>query len=196
MSKKWQPKIQMRDPNTLSHYQRNTKVHTKAQVLKVANSIDKFGFTQPIVVDQDGVIIVGHCRREAAIQLNLKEVPVFVADHLTDDEVTALRITDNRIADAPWDADLLKFELSTLNLHEFDLGVLGFDMPELDKFLNDGEIGPEMFGGLRIATGQEDKVIPEPLRSIDFEPGTESEQGKLDQKKQTQCPSCGHEFEA
>lgn len=161
------PKIRLMNPSTLQPYSRNSKVHTKAQILKIANSIAKFGFVQPIVVDKDLVIAIGHGRREAAIQLNMKEVPVLVADHLTDDEVTALRITDNRIADAPWDADLLKFELTTLNMHEFDLDVLGFEMPELDKFLNDGEIGPELFGGSKVATGNEDKVEVLPVTHVE-----------------------------
>jgi hypothetical protein len=85
-------------------------------------------------------------------------------------------------------------------MHEFDLGVLGFEMPELDKFLNDGEIGPEMFGGSRVATGKEDVIKPEPLRAIDSKE-YEAKQGATEygedefQNFTHTCPRCGFSFD-
>ena len=165
----WTPSIVYKDPKTLIPYSRNAKVHTKSQVEKIANSIDKFGFTQPIVVDSDDVIILGHGRREAAIALNLKKVPVFIANHLTEDQSIALRITDNRVADAPWDVDLLRFDITSLNLHNFNLDVLGFEKNSLDKLLNNGEILPELLGGNKIADGTEEKYDLESVQSSQLE---------------------------
>ena len=78
----------------------------------MANSINEFGFKNPIIVDKNNVIISGHTRRLAALQLGLKEVPVIIGDDLTDAQVKAFRLADNRVAElAVWDEDLLKQEM-------------------------------------------------------------------------------------
>ena len=86
-------------------YEANTKTHPKEQIDKIVASIQRFGFDQPIVVDANGVIIKGHGRRLAAIQMNLKKVPVVVRDDLSRDEVRAARIADNQVAKSDDDID-------------------------------------------------------------------------------------------
>ena len=121
-------------------YEKNPR-HNEGAVEAVARSIKEFGWQQPIVVDKDMVVIVGHTRLKAAEQLGLTEVPVVVADHLTPEQVQAYRIADNKTGEiAEWDFALLPMELKDLQNADFDLSVLGFDPDELDKLLNgDGE---------------------------------------------------------
>jgi len=102
----------------------------------VAASLREFGFRQPIVVDQDGVIICGHTRWKAAQKLGLEKVPVHVAKDLSPAQIKAYRIADNQTATiAEWDFDLLPIELAELQGLDFDLGLLGFDQDELAKIL-------------------------------------------------------------
>ena len=100
---------------------------------KVASSIKEFGFQQPIVIDKNNTIIVGHTRFEAAKKLGLKEVPVPIAD-LTETQAKAYRIADNRLnEDASWDTKLLNLEFNDLLSKEFDLDLLGFTTDEVDN---------------------------------------------------------------
>jgi len=117
-------------------YEKNPR-HNEGAVEAVARSIKEFGWQQPIVVDKDMVVIVGHTRLKAAEQLGLTEVPVVVADHLTPEQVQAYRIADNKTGEiAEWDYALLPMELKDLQNADFDLSVLGFDADELDELLN------------------------------------------------------------
>lgn len=131
--------IQM-SPQRLTPYMNNTKLHPVAQVDKIAAQIAYAGFLQPIVVDKNHVIISGHGRREAALRLGLQEVPVIVADHLSEDEVKAARIADNKVAESDWDEDKLKFELGTLQSHDFDLKLTGFALKEIDNLFEDDAV--------------------------------------------------------
>ncbi len=120
-------------------YDKNPRYNDDA-VDAVAASIKEFGFQQPIVVDKDHVIIVGHTRVKAAEQLGLTEVPVVVADNLTPEQVQAYRIADNKTGEiAEWDYNLLPVEIKELQDANFDLSLLGFDAEELDKLLNGTE---------------------------------------------------------
>ncbi|GIW81673.1 MAG: methyltransferase [Gemmatales bacterium] len=102
-------------------------------------SIREFGFRQPIVVDTDGVIIVGHTRYKAAQKLSLEKVPVHVATELTPEQIKAYRIADNKTNElSDWDYDLLPIELGELQALDYDLGLLGFDQDELAKLLDPG----------------------------------------------------------
>lgn len=93
----------------------------------VANSIKEFGWQQPIVVDKDNVIIVGHTRYKAAKKLGMKEVPVVKADNLTDEQVKAYRLADNKTGElTDWDDDLLNDELD--NILDIDMSGFGFDL--------------------------------------------------------------------
>lgn len=101
-------------------YSKNAKKHDAKQVANVAESIRKYGFVQPVVVDREGVIVIGHCRALAAQQLGMEAVPCICVDHLTPEQVAALRIVDNKSNESEWDLTLLAEELSELDLSEFN----------------------------------------------------------------------------
>lgn len=116
-------------------YARNPRKNEGA-ITKVAASLAEFGWQQPIVVDKEMIIIAGHTRFAAAQRLGMKTVPVLVAEHLTDAQVKAYRIADNRVhQEAEWDIDLLKLEFSDLKSEDFDLAKTGFDEDELNDIL-------------------------------------------------------------
>jgi hypothetical protein len=122
----------------ITPYDKNPRLNDDA-VEAVARSIREFGFRQPIVVDDDGVVIIGHTRLKAAKSLGLGEVPVHVARGLSPEKIKALRIADNKTAEiAEWNLELLPIELAELQGMDFDLGLLGFDQDELAKLLDPG----------------------------------------------------------
>lgn len=131
-------KIELRPLAEIKPYQSNPR-HNDNAVDAVAESIRLYGFRQPIVVDPDGVIVVGHTRWKAAQKLGLADVPVHVATELTPEQVKAYRIADNKSADlATWDADLLAAELQGLGMSEDDLRRMGFTVEELGRLLDPG----------------------------------------------------------
>ena len=122
----------------LRPYEHNPRLNDQA-VDVVAASIREFGFRQPIVVDEDGVIIVGHTRYKAAQKLGLEKVPVHVAKGLSPEQIKAYRIADNKTSEiAEWNYELLPLELSQLKDANFDLGLLGFDADELAELMDPG----------------------------------------------------------
>ena len=124
-------KIEMRALDSLKEYGKNPRVIPPAAIEAVAKSLKAFGWRQPIVVDAEGVIIVGHARAKAAWSLGMTEVPVHVAN-LTPAQAKAYRIADNQTATlAAFDDDLLAAELADLKALDFDLDSLGFDADEL-----------------------------------------------------------------
>lgn len=110
-------------------YERNTKKHDKTQINNVAESIKQYGFVQPIVIDKDNVVVIGHCRLLAAKQLKMKEVPCVCVEDLTDEQVKALRIVDNKSNESEWDFDILPDELAELDFDGFDF-TFGIDDDE------------------------------------------------------------------
>lgn len=134
--------IQVWSIDKITPYENNAKRHPKEQVAKIAKSIQEFGWDQPIVVDRAGVIIKGHGRRMAALSLGLKEVPVWVRDDLTDEQVKAARLADNRAAISDIDGELLRKELRDL---EIDLTGI-FDAKEMEFFTADlGTVNEDVF---------------------------------------------------
>jgi DNA modification methylase len=132
-------KIELRKLSDIKPYPQNPRVNDDA-VDAVAASIREYGFRQPIVVDPEFVIIVGHTRWKAAQKLGLDKVPVHVAKDLTPAQIKAYRIADNQTNTlAEWDAELLPLELHDLEALDFDLSLLGFDEDDLNKWL-DGEV--------------------------------------------------------
>ena len=101
-------------------YEKNTKKHDDVQINNVAESIKQYGFVQPIVIDKNNVVVIGHCRLLAAKKLKLKEVPCVCVDDLTEEQVKALRIVDNKSNESEWDFDFLADELAELDLSDFD----------------------------------------------------------------------------
>jgi len=155
---------------SLVPYARNSRTHSQQQVDKIAASIREFGFLNPIIVDGQNGIIAGHGRVMAAQKLGLTDLPVIEASHLTEAQRRAYVIADNRLAlDAGWDNELLKVELQDLDAQGFDLSLTGFELGELTS------------------------LFDEP----NFAPGTEGDQGKLDElaPKMVQCPHCGQDFD-
>lgn len=122
-------------------YDKNAKKHDKKQINNVAQSIKKYGFVQPLVIDKDNVIVIGHCRALAAKQLDIKEVPCVRVDELTDEQVKALRLVDNKSNESDWDIDLLKQELEEIDLSafEFDWGIVA-DIEPTDKEVDEGAV--------------------------------------------------------
>ena len=151
----------------LIEYARNPRKNDHA-VDRVAAAIREFGFRVPVVAKSDGTVVDGHLRLKAAKKLGLTEVPVVLADDMTDLQIKAFRLSVNKMAElAEWDDELLAIELGELNAADFDMALIGFDA-----------------AGLALAMGL----------GADFEAGTEEDQGKLDEKSPTICPACGHEF--
>src|ERR1041384_7452418 len=107
---------------------RNPRPHSEEQVAQIAGSIAEFGFVNPVLVGDDGVIVAGHGRVLAARKLGLPDVPVIVLAHLTPTQRRALMIADNKIAEnAGWDDTMLASELAALKEEDVDLALLGFD---------------------------------------------------------------------
>ena len=128
--------IELRPLDQIKPYPGNPRQNDEA-VDAVAASLKEFGFRQPIVVDAEGVIIVGHTRYKAAQKLGLDRVPVHVATDLSPAQVKAYRIADNQTASiAEWDYELLPIELSALQEMNFELGLLGFDQEELQRIMS------------------------------------------------------------
>lgn len=128
-------KVELIDVAQVIPYANNPRKN-EAAVAKVAASIKEFGFRQPIVVDVNYTIIVGHTRLLAARALGLTEVPVHIAEGLTEAQIKAYRIADNRSnQEADWDDELLKIELGDLESNEFNLELTGFDLNELDNLM-------------------------------------------------------------
>lgn len=155
------PKIEIWDIAKIAPYPQNVKIHDPKQVAKIAESIKQFGWDQPIVVDQHGVIIKGHGRRLAAISLSMTTAPVWIRDDLTDQQVRASRLADNRAAISNIDSDLFKKEMATL---EFDLTSI-FDKKELDFMVadlaefNDEAFVPDLDGALVAAAAETEAMI-------------------------------------
>lgn len=117
-------------PGDLVPYEKNAKIHPPEQVERIANSIKRFGWQQPIVVDENNVVIIGHGRLIAAKELNLDTVPVVYASNLTEDEANALRLADNKLNESPWDFSHLEEELAALDIAGIDMSQFGFEIGE------------------------------------------------------------------
>jgi ParB-like chromosome segregation protein Spo0J len=152
-------------------YARNPRRNDHA-VEKIAAAIHEFGFRIPILAKSDGLVVDGHLRLKAARKLGLATVPVLLADDLTETQIKAFRLSVNRMAElAEWDSELLSLELQDLTALDYNLELLGWDGDQLAAMLNGAP---------------------------DFEPGTEADQGKLDElaPKLVTCPHCGVEFDS
>ena len=148
----------------LKPYARNAKMHGVDQVAKIAASMAEFGWTVPCLVSDDGELIAGHGRVLAAEKLGLKDAPVIVLGHLTDEQRRAYRIADNKLTElGEWDEAVLSGELQLLAAEDFDLSLLGITDEDLDALLQDPDVGDG-------ATEGEDD-IPEPPEDPVSRPG-------------------------
>lgn len=127
--------VERRSVEALLAYPRNPRMHADAQIDQIVASMRHFGWTVPVLIDEDDMIIAGHGRVMAARKLGLAEVPVMVARGWSEDDKRAYVIADNQLTiNSTWNEDLLKVELGDLAKAEFDLGLTGFDLSELDAF--------------------------------------------------------------
>ena len=124
---------------------RNARTHSRKQLRQIANSIERFGFTNPVLIDDEGRIIAGHGRVEAARLLGRARVPTLTLSHLSPAERRAYMIADNKLAlNAGWDPELLAQELQELIDVDFDMGLTGFSLAEIDLVLDDArEASPD-----------------------------------------------------
>jgi ParB-like chromosome segregation protein Spo0J len=122
--------IVMRKVSELTPYEKNAKTHDKRQIDNVAQSIKEMGWLQPLVVDRDGVVVVGHCRLLAAKKLKQKEVPCLIADDLTDEQIKKYRVLDNKLNESPWDLGLLAEDIEGLDFSGYEVE---FDIPTIEE---------------------------------------------------------------
>lgn len=181
-------------------YQRNAKKHDKKQIDNVAESLRLYGFVQPVVVDADNNIVIGHCRCLAAKKLGLEEVPVVKREDLTPEEANKLRLLDNKLNESDWDFSLLAEDLETLDFSDFDIDwgipesalakdVIEDDVPEIDEdaepIARRGDI--YQLGNHRLMCGDStsaddvkklvdgslvDLLLTDPPYNVDYEGGT------------------------
>lgn len=118
--------IQEIELSELKPYEKNAKKHPAEQVEHIANSLREFGWKQPIVIDRDNVIIAGHGRLLAALSLGWITAPCIYADDLTEDQIKAFRLADNKTAESDWDFDFLNIELDDIT--DIDMAQFGFDL--------------------------------------------------------------------
>ena len=129
--------LEARQPASLRPYDRNARRHSKKQIRQIADSISRFGFTNPVLVSDDGEIIAGHGRVEAAKLLGLDTVPTLRLSHLTETERRAYVLADNKLAlNAGWDTEILAIELQALVDLDFDVTLTGFSLAEIDLTLD------------------------------------------------------------
>jgi ParB-like chromosome segregation protein Spo0J len=135
-------------PDLLKPYVRNARRHSERQLALIAQSLETFGFNNPIIAEEDGTIIAGHGRWEAAKQLNLMTVPVLRVKHLTPEKIKAYRLADNRLAElSGWDDDLLVLELGELDSLDLDFSfeTIGWSHAEFDVLIDPPEkLGREL----------------------------------------------------
>ncbi len=163
-------KIERKKVDDLIPYARNARMHSDEQVAQLAASIKEWGWTTPVLVDEDGEIIAGHGRVMAARKLNIDEIPTMTATGWSKAQKQAYVLADNQLPqNAGWDMDLLSVEMKDLDSDGFDLSLIGFSVEYLDG------------------------LFYEP----DFTPGSEEDQGKLDElsPKIVDCPHCGGNFD-
>lgn len=167
-------RLQYISPRQLVNYQHNSRTHSDSQIEQIKKSILEFGFTNPVLIDEENVLIAGHGRTAAALQLQLDYIPAIRLIGLPEAKKKALRIADNKLPlNAGWDDEQLKIEVFDLKEENFNLDVLGFSNDELSCYLEDVNID-DFF----------EKV----------EKSQQSEQ-KQKQSKTINCPHCGKDIE-
>ena len=129
----------------LQPYPCNARTHSKKQIRQIADSIERFGFTNPVLIDDGNMILAGHGRVEAAKRLGLREVPCLRLASMSEAEKRAYILADNKIAlSAGWDEDLLASELEFIlaEVEEIDIGITGFSVSEIDMIIDTAGTGP------------------------------------------------------
>ena len=162
--------IKQTSVKTLIPYANNARTHSEEQITQIADSITEFGFTNPVLIDEEGNIIAGHGRCLAAKELGLDKIPTITITGLSPEQIKAYIIADNQLAlNAGWDLDMVRIEIEQLEEASFDIKLLGFDNLFMTSL----------------------------YEVVDFGAGTEGDQGELDklEPKLAICPACGEEFD-
>lgn len=184
-------KIEQRNVSDLIPYAANSRTHSDTQVAQIAASITEFGWTNPILIDEQNNVIAGHGRILAAKKLNFDVVPCIVLGSLTGDQKKALVIADNKITDnAGWDTKTLIAELSSLD--DFDFTNFGFSSDELDALLNEvytPEYTPN-FSNIGVNENQLSKAADGMASQIE---GLQSD--KANRATEVMCPYCAETFQ-
>lgn len=141
---------------SLTPYVKNNKIHSEEQLDLLASMIAEFGFDQPIVVDKKLVLIKGEARWLAAKRLGMSLVPVIVADHLSETQVMASRIADNKVSSTVYDLANLKFDLGTIERTGFDMSLTGLGFDEISDLLKIDDIEQEPLDLVNRTTGDSD----------------------------------------
>jgi ParB-like chromosome segregation protein Spo0J len=199
-----QLRIEYLATDLLRPYDGNARTHSEAQVAQIIASIREFGFTNPILANDQNVVIAGHGRLLAAQHMGLASVPVVRLGHLSERQVRALTLADNKIAlNAGWDFAKLSDELSAIAEMDFDLGLTGFDEQELDALLkSDADVLPATWATPNVVSSQPHEgpavVAPDAAAGPDPRPASVSVtfKGYDDQTIPTDycCPSCGYKW--
>lgn len=139
----------------LKPYKKNAKKHPEAQIEHIANSLREFGWKQPVVIDRDNIIICGHGRVLAAKKLGWDKIPVLYADDLTEDQIKAFRLADNKTAESDWDFELLMPELDDIDL---DMSLFGFDFSDGEDEDDDADVIEDEIPGAVTSVAQEGDI--------------------------------------
>ena len=124
--------IVYRNIKELKPYKKNAKKHPKEQVERIANSIKEFGFTQPVIIDSNNCVVAGHGRILGAKKAGLKQVPTVMLEDLTEEQIKAYRLVDNKLNESEWDFSLLDEELENLS-DDIDMELFGFDLTKEEE---------------------------------------------------------------
>lgn len=194
-------------------YENNPRQNEQA-VEAVVKSIQEFGFKVPILIDGKGIIVAGHTRFKAALQLGMKEVPCIQLDGLTDEQIRAFRVADNKTAEySTWDKDLLRQELEALQKVDYNLDCTGFEDWELENLI--GNVDDSSFDGFFEIAGPKEApssslIQPSNIESVDTRVSGEvsrdntnqaamsyvSQTGAdMEQLRKIRCPHCGEWLE-
>ena len=144
-------KVEYRDLKALKPYDRNARTHSKKQIRQIADSIERFGWTNPVLIDGQDQIVAGHGRVAAAKRLGIEAVPTIRLEYMSEVEIRAYVIADNRLAElADWDDEILAIELQALVELDFDVEVTGFETAEIDLLIDGLDVAGAIDDGDRI----------------------------------------------
>ena len=174
--------------STIIPYTKNAKKHPASQVASVARSIEQFGWAQPLVVDKNNELIIGHCRLEAAKHLGLETAPVVVMDKLTEQQIKALRLADNKLNESDWVMDLVIDELKALDADGFDIEVTGFSRDMLLEEDENDDVVPELPEKAKAKIGDVYQLGPHRLMCGD---ATDPAHVAKLMEANLKCPHCG-----
>lgn len=181
-------KIVIKPISDLKEAAQNSRVHSDEQIAEIAKSINKFGWTIPCLIDEEGTLIAGHARVRAALTQGISVVPCMIAQGWSAAEKEAYQIADNRLAEkSTWDDKVLTAQIRRLSAADFDLGVLGLD---LEKFDLGDAFNPENAPQIDTGTVTQDQVDKKKAQM-----GGAFSEAKDKETYEIVCPHCGGEFD-